>query len=196
MEPANLDRLRDLLSKVRSSGSVPLHLLRKLTGKLLWVCSLFRPFRPSLAPLYLDQGKPNVVHVALSPPKWAVFRSALSESLVLLSDVGLASCPTSCKLLSVSGKDVSTLAEVPVSFPGERRTWISVQMPAESDRKLSKESLAVLSVWNSCLADSCPIFPLPLAREFPCEAYADACAYSSHAGRQVCLVPAVSLVYL
>ena len=111
--------------------------------------------------------------------KWALFRSALS---VLLSDVGLASCPTSSKLLSVPGKDVSTLAEVPVSFPGGRRTWISVQMPAESDRKLSKESLAVLSMWNSCLADSCPIFPLPLAREFPCEAYADACADSSHAG--------------
>eukprot|EP00439_Symbiodinium_sp_Y106_P083308 s433_g23.t1 len=59
MEPANSDRLRDLLSKVRSSGSVPLRLLRKLTGKLLWVCSLFRPFRPSLAPLYLDQGSAN-----------------------------------------------------------------------------------------------------------------------------------------
>ena len=123
MEPANLDRLRDLLAEVRSSGSVPLHLLRKLTGKLLCVCSLFRPpFRPSLAPLYLDQGKLNVVHVALSPPKWALFRSAFPNPLVLLSDVGLASCPTSCKLLSVSGKDVSTLAEVPVSFPGERRT--------------------------------------------------------------------------
>ena len=66
-------------------------------------------------------------------------------------------------------------------FPGSVAP-ISVQMPAESDRKLFKESLAVLSMWNSCLADSCPIFPLPLAREFPCEAYADACADSSHAG--------------
>ena len=100
--------------------------------------------------------------------QWALFRSALPDSLVLLSDVGLASCPAHCTLLSVSGKDVSTLAQVPATFPGERRTWISVLMPADSDRKLSKESLAVLGMWSSCLADSCPIFPLPLAREFPC----------------------------
>ncbi|CAE7657443.1 LRRC45 [Symbiodinium sp. CCMP2592] len=182
MEAPKLDRLRDLLAKIRGSDSVPLHLLRKLTGKLLWVCSLFRPFRPSLAPLYSDQGKPPVVHVALSPAKWASFRSKLDSHLVLQSDVGLASCPKLCTLISVSGREVSSLSQVPVSFPGERRTWISVRMPPESDRKLSKESLAVLDMWHACLADAAPTFPLPLAREFPCQAFADACADAQHAG--------------
>ncbi|CAE7664552.1 unnamed protein product [Symbiodinium sp. CCMP2592] len=182
MEAPKLDRLRDLLAKIRGSDSVPLHLLRKLTGKLLWVCSLFRPFRPSLAPLYSDQGKPPVVHVALSPAKWASFRSKLDSHLVLQSDVGLASCPKLCTLISVSGREVSSLSQVPVSFPGERRTWISVRMPPESDRKLSKESLAVLDMWHACLADAPPTFPLPLAREFPCQAFADACADAQHAG--------------
>ncbi|CAE7318146.1 unnamed protein product [Symbiodinium sp. CCMP2592] len=182
LEPPKLDRLRTLLLKVRSSDAVPLHLLRKLTGKLLWVCSLFSPFRPTLAPLYLDQGKPSLVHVALNPAKWALFRAGLSDSLVLQTDIGVASCPAQCSLISLSGKEVSCHSDLPVSFRGERRTWISVRMPPDSDRKLSKESNLVLDMWKSCLADFSPVFPLQLGRDFPCDAFADACADSSHAG--------------
>ena len=43
--------LRQALSSKRcSTGST--HLLERITGKLLWFSSLFRTFRPSLAPLY------------------------------------------------------------------------------------------------------------------------------------------------
>ena len=83
METPKLIRLRSLLDSVRSGDAAPLHLLRKLTGKLLWVCSLFRPFRPSLAPLYRDQSLPPLVHVAVSPDKWSLFRSSLSKELCL-----------------------------------------------------------------------------------------------------------------
>ncbi|CAE7737362.1 LRRC45 [Symbiodinium sp. KB8] len=83
LEAPKLARLRDLLGLVLRSDSVPLHLLRKLTGKLLWVCSLFRPFRPSLGPLYRDQGLPPLVHVAVSPDLWSSFRSALTPDLRL-----------------------------------------------------------------------------------------------------------------
>ncbi|CAE7255230.1 LRRC45, partial [Symbiodinium sp. CCMP2456] len=69
MEPSKQARLRSLLRSALDLDSLPLALLRKLTGKLLWVCSLFRAFRPSLAPLYKDQSLPPLVHVALGPEK-------------------------------------------------------------------------------------------------------------------------------
>ena len=158
LEAPKLSRLRDLLGLVIRSDSIPLHLLRKLTGKLLWVCSLFRPFRPSLGPLYRDQGLPPLVHVAVSPDLWATFRSALSPDLRLQRDVGLSSCPKGCTLISVGSLKPSRLSDVPRAFPGERRTWISVRMPLDSDRKLSPESREILRMWQSCLSGDPPNF--------------------------------------
>ncbi|CAE7202888.1 LRRC45 [Symbiodinium sp. CCMP2592] len=182
LEPPKLARLRLLISSARSGEAIPLHLLRKLTGKLLWVCSLFRPFRPSLAPLYRDQSLPPLVHVAVAPSKWESFRAALSKDLVLTKSVGLASCPQGCTLVTVATRPVHTLKDVPLHFAGERRLWISVRSPPDSDRKLSQESKAVLDLWHSCLCQSIPLFPLSLAPLLTCEAFADACADSKHAG--------------
>ena len=182
LEAPKLARLRDLLSSVLRSDSVPLHLLRKLTGKLLWVCSLFRPFRPSLGPLYRDQGLPPLVHVAVSPDLWSSFRSALSPDLRLLREVGLASCPKGCTLVSVGSLKPASLADVPHAFPGERRTWISVRMPPDSDRKLSSESREILRMWQSCLFGDTPTFSLCLSPLLQCEAFADACADCRSAG--------------
>ena len=183
LEPPKLARLPDLLSSVIRTDLVPLHLLRKLTGKLLWVRSLFRPFRPSLAPLYRDQGLPPLVHVAVSPDLWARFRSALSPDLCLQREVGLGK-------LKPAG-----ISEVPAAFPGKRRIWISVRMPTDSDRKLSPESREILSMWQSCLAADTPTFALAFAPLFHCEAFADACADSRSAGiggfvrLELCMVP-------
>ncbi|CAE7508033.1 LRRC45 [Symbiodinium sp. CCMP2592] len=182
LEPPKLARLRLLISSARSGEAIPLHLLRKLTGKLLWVCSLFRPFRPSLAPLYRDQSLPPLVHVAVAPSKWESFRAALSKDLVLTKSVGLASCPQGCTLVSVASRPVRTLKDVPLHFAGERRLWISVRSPPDSDRKLSQESKAVLDLWHSCLCQTIPLFPLSLAPLLTCEAFADACADSKHPG--------------
>ena len=182
LEAPKLARLRDLLGLVLRSDSVPLHLLRKLTGKLLWVCSLFRPFRPSLGPLYRDQGLPPLVHVAVSPDLWASFRAALSPDLRLQREVGLSSCPKGCTLVSVGSLKPARLSDVPHAFPGERRTWISVRMPPDSDRKLSSESQEILRMWQSCLSGDTPTFALGLAPLLQCEAFADACADSRSAG--------------
>ena len=164
------------------SDSVPLHLLRKLTGKLLWVCSLFRPFRPSLGPLYRDQSLPPLVHVAVSLELWTSFRAALSPDLSLQREVGLASCPKGCTLVSVGSLKPEKLSSVPLAFPGERRKWISVRMPPDCDRKLSSESREILRMWQSCLSGDPPVFSLALAPLLPCEAFADACADARSAG--------------
>ena len=115
----------------------PLHSLRMLTGKLLCVCSLLRPFRPSLAPLYLDR---------LSSP---------------FSPLGLCFSPFFLKF---------------------RFFFLGNGAPPDSDRKLSKESQVVRSMWSDCLSQSLPLFDLRLAPLLECQAFADACADSRHAG--------------
>ena len=54
LDPAKFSRLCALLRRALSSKRWT-HLLERITGKLLWFSSLFRTFRPSLAPLYADQ---------------------------------------------------------------------------------------------------------------------------------------------
>ena len=139
------------------------------------------PALPSVTgSLYRDQSLPPTVHVAVSPDLWSSLRSSLSNDLRLLRDIGLASCPKGCTLVSVANRKISGLSEVPIAFPGE--LWISVRMPPGSDRKLSAESQEVLCMWASCISNDCPIFPLALAPLLSCESFVDACAGALHAG--------------
>ncbi|CAE7515782.1 hypothetical protein AK812_SmicGene19439 [Symbiodinium microadriaticum] len=141
------------------------------------------PALPSVTgSLYRDQSLPPTVHVAVSPDLWSSLRSSLSNDLRLLRDIGLASCPKGCTLVSVANRKISGLSEVPIAFPGERRVWISVRMPPGSDRKLSAESQEVLCMWASCISNDCPIFPLALALLLSWEPFVDACAGALHAG--------------
>ncbi|CAE7948468.1 unnamed protein product [Symbiodinium sp. KB8] len=64
--------------------------LERLTGKLLWPSSLFRCFRPSLAPLYSDQHAFTPVLTAVSPDLWQRLCECVDANLVLTRSVGIA----------------------------------------------------------------------------------------------------------
>ncbi|CAE7209933.1 unnamed protein product, partial [Symbiodinium necroappetens] len=55
LDPQKFQRLCALLRQALSSRRCSTHLLERITGKLLWLSSLFKTFRPSLAPLYADR---------------------------------------------------------------------------------------------------------------------------------------------
>ena len=93
LDPEKLQRLLSLLEQCRHLQKISLTMLEKLTGKLLWLSNLFRPFRPSLAPLYADQCCPPLVHVPLSPEACSRLSACLSEDLRVESQSGLASAP-------------------------------------------------------------------------------------------------------
>ena len=84
LDPAKFSRLCVLLRQALSSKRCSTHLLERITGKLLWFSSLFRTFRPSLAPLYADQRAFLPTMTALQPELWQSFRSSLSNDLLLL----------------------------------------------------------------------------------------------------------------
>ena len=81
LDPAKFSRLCCLLPQALSSKRCSTHLLERITGKLLWFSSLFRTFRPSLAPLYSDQHAFLPTMTALQPDLWVSLRASLSDDL-------------------------------------------------------------------------------------------------------------------
>ena len=73
LDPANLLRLTALAKQLLASRECSVRDLERLTGKLLWLSSLFRCLRPSLSPLYADQHSFTPVLTAVSPDVSHVF---------------------------------------------------------------------------------------------------------------------------
>ena len=150
LEPAKLLRLLALLREVRGKQSCTSTVLEKVTGKLLWLSSLFRTFRPSLAPLYADQHAPVPAMSAVSPEIWVQLRSSLSAELLVTKPLPLAALPMGTKLLRVGHTPVRRLADVP-SAVSSRRIWIQTSNPSRPERSLSDVSRSFLHMWHDTL---------------------------------------------
>ena len=181
LDPTKLKRLQFLLQQLCTAHHCSLALLEKITGKLLWLSSLFRAFRPSLAPLYLDQHLPLPAMSAVSPDVWHQLRSSLTAELIISKPLPLAALPVGTKLLRVAHTPVKTLADVPISVPS-RRVWVQTANPARPERALSESSREVLSMWLDLCNSGDGFCSALLPPSLECEAYADACACASTAG--------------
>ena len=147
LDPAKFARLCALLRQALSSKRCSTHLLERITGKLLWFSSLFRTFRPSLAPLYADQHAFLPTMTALQPELWEPLRASLSNDLVLLKPIGLAAIPPGSLLLRVGQKSVSKLTDLPALPPDSRRLWLQSSSPNTGACVLSDASQEVLRLW-------------------------------------------------
>ena len=116
LDPSKLRRLMDLLQLLSASPRCTVSALEKLTGKLLWLSNLFQTFRPSLAPLYIDQHRPLPNMCATSADLYASLRSSLSDDLFPWA----ASCfalHTPQSLPSRTSQSMSHLAEFGSRLP-------------------------------------------------------------------------------
>ena len=93
LDPPKLQRLLCLISEVLSSRRSTVTQLERLTGKLLWLSSLFRTFRPTLAPLYADVHSPMPSMSAISPDVWHSVRASLSADMIVSKPLPLAALP-------------------------------------------------------------------------------------------------------
>ena len=156
LDPQKFQRLCTLLRQALSSRRCSTHLLERITGKLLWLSSLFRTFRPSLAPLYSD--------------------------LRLLHHIGLAALPPGSRILRIGQSCVSSLAELPLHPVDCRRIWIQSVAPRTGICVLSEESVLVLRLWLDLAESGTACRSLIRPPRFDCEAFADACATPTSAG--------------
>ncbi|CAE7844594.1 unnamed protein product, partial [Symbiodinium necroappetens] len=164
LDPQKFRRLCALLRQALSSRRCSTHLLERITGKLLWLSSLFKTFRPSLAPLYSDQHAflPNMT--ALDPQRWNDLRSKLSPGLRLQQNIGLAALPPASRIL----RSVSQLS----------RSLLICHCTLLSHA----DSLLVLRLWLDLAESGTACRSLLRPPRFECEAFADACASSDSAG--------------
>ena len=153
-----------------------------LRGSSLWLSSLFRTFRPSLAPLCRDQHSFLPTMTALDPQRWTDFRSKLSEDLRLLHPVGLAALPPGSRVLRIGQNYVSTLSDLPSVPADSRRIWIQSAAPHTGICVLSEESCLVLRMWLDLAASGTACRSLFRPPRIECHAFADACATSTTAG--------------
>ena len=182
LDPQKFRRLCDLLRLCLASRRCSTHLLERVTGKLLWLSSLFRTFRPSLAPLYRDQHSFLPTMTALDPLRWTDFRSKLSEDLRLLHPVGLAALPPGSRVLRIGQNYVSTLSDLPSVPADSRRIWIQSAAPHTRICVLSEESCLVLRMWLDLAASGTACRSLFRPPRIECHAFADACATPTTAG--------------
>ncbi|CAE7714457.1 unnamed protein product [Symbiodinium necroappetens] len=104
LDVAEVTRLVVLAKSVLAATDCSFRDLERLTGKLLWPSSLFRCFRPSLAPLYSDQHAFTPVLTAVSPDLRQRLCECVDANLVLTRSVGIAA-PTVQLMLAHRKKD-------------------------------------------------------------------------------------------
>ena len=182
LDPQKFQRLCSLLRQALSSRRCSTHLLERITGKLLWLSSLFRTFRPSLAPLYSDQHAFLPTMTALDPQRWSDLRAKLSPDLTLLHHIGLAALPPGSRILRIGQSCVSSLADLPPHPADSRRIWIQSVAPHTGICILSEESILVLRLWLDLAESGTACRSLLRPPRFDCEAFADACATPTSAG--------------
>ena len=182
LDPLKFQRLCSLLRQALSSRRCSTHLLERITGKLLWLSSLFRTFRPSLAPLYSDQHAFLPTMTALDPQRWADLRAKLSPDLILLQHIGLAALPPGSRILRIGQSSVSSLSDLPVHPGDSRRIWIQSVAPHTGICILSEESILILRLWLDLANSGTACRSLLRPPRFNCEAFADACATRLSAG--------------
>ena len=117
LDPAKLTRLSTLAKQILISRECSVRELERLTGKLLWLSSLFRCFRPSLSPLYADQHSFTPVLTAVSPDVCQRLCDNVDHNLILLKSVGIAALPPGSKLLRVGQTPLQSRADGPRTAP-------------------------------------------------------------------------------
>ncbi|CAE7613697.1 unnamed protein product [Symbiodinium sp. CCMP2592] len=182
LDPGKFTRLCALLRQALSSKRCSCHLLERVTGKLLWLSSLFRTFRPSLAPLYSDQHALLPTMTALQPERWPELLQALSPDLILLRPIGVAALPPGSKILRVNQTAVSCRGDLPLQAPDARRIWLQSSSPHTGMCVLSDSSQEVLRLWLDLCQSGTAVRSLLRPPLYVCEAFADACATELSAG--------------
>ena len=161
---------------------VPLKLLQSLTGRLLWVTSLWRVLRPLLSPLYKALLRIPCTNVAVSPHLWAQLLQQVDEHAIISGSVSHTSFPVGARITRVGNDQVSCSSDLSRVVFAKRRLWVAVEDPENPDRLLDASARASLSAWHSLLLSSCLVFPMRTATPLHVVAEADAFAEADVCG--------------
>ena len=167
-----LEDLREMLRVHK----IPLKLLERLTGKLLWVTSAWHQLRPLLNPFYHSLSSPSPTLISLSLTEWTQLLESLDETGVITTSLPHPSLQVGVRVFRVGNTNVSCLHQLRQLSFRSRRIWISI-----SDPQSPVEKSATLA-WQRLLASTSLVYSMLPRPTLVCQAAADAMANDTLVG--------------
>ena len=176
--------LEDLRELLRVS-KIPLKLLERLTGKLLWVTSAWHQLRPLLNPLYHTLSSPSPTLIQISLTEWTQLLESLDETGVITASLPHPSLNVGVRVFRVGNTNVSCLQQLRQMSFRSRRIWISISDPQSPWRKLTVELKTATLAWQQLLASTSLVYSMLPRPTLTCQAAADAMANDTLVGGYV-----------
>ena len=173
------EKILSLIDTLLRSSRCDLKSLESLTGRLLWVSTLWDTLRPLLGPLYHAMMTVPLTLVSVSQPQWLELLELLSDDLILQKSMSHPSLKRSVKIVRVANFLLRDRHHARTLHFKSRRIWLGVHITGSSKRKLSADTHEALQAWKDILTGFHNMIPAPA---YPVQASADACATTLEAG--------------
>ena len=135
-------------SLLRSYNNVHRRDLHKVTGMLQWFLNAFPHLRPWIGVLDKDLRCPPATLHSLDPHYFAELHSCVNDDLLFVKAPSGTAIPLGAKLIEVRHMPIKRRSDLSKIVLSCKRVWIRVSDPSQSKRKLSKNSVALLTFWQ------------------------------------------------
>jgi len=159
-----------------------LKILESLTGRLLWVSSLWESLRPLLGPLYQAMMTVPITLVSIAPHQWPDLLDALQDDLTLSKNLAHPSLRKSVRVVRAANFNLRDRAHAQSLHFKSRRIWLGIQFPGSSKRKVLPDTHEALQAWKDVLVGTPFLHNMIPPMQMPIQASADACATEKNAG--------------
>ena len=180
--PDKRDKILAQIDSLLRSSRCDLKGLESLTGRLLWVSSLWDTLRPLLGPLYHAMMTVPLTLVSISPHQWPELLDVLQDDLCLSKSMTHPSLRKSVKVIRVANFTLRDRDHAKSLHFKSRRIWLGIQIPGSSKRKLLPETHEALQAWKDVLIGTPFLHGMIPPHHIPLQASADACATATEAG--------------
>ena len=180
--PDKREKILAQIDTLLRSSRCDLKILESLTGRLLWVSSLWDTLRPLLGPLYHAMMTVPLTLVSISPHQWPELLDVLQDDLCLSKSMTHPSLRKSVKVIRVANFTLRDREHAKSLHFKSRRIWLGIQIPGSSKRKLLPETHEALQAWKDVLIGTPSLHDMIPPHHIPLQASADACATENEAG--------------
>ena len=180
--PDKRAKILDQIDSLLRSSRCDLKTLESLTGRLLWVSSLWETLRPLLGPLYQAMMTVPLTLVSISPEQWPLLLDALQDDLTLSKSLHHPSLRKNVKVVRAASFTLRDLGHARSLHFKSRRIWLGINIPGSSKRKLLQETHESLQAWKDVLVGTLFLHNMIPPTYLPLQASADACATQGEAG--------------
>ena len=118
---------------------------------------------------------------SLDPSRLQEFKTALNDDLLFTTKPAGTGIPPGSKLLEIRHKPITKLDDIRHIFLSDKRIWIRVRDPESIKRKLSEDSVRILSLYYDWVRYLPPLRSMWPKQIWPHTAAADACASGDRA---------------